>query len=269
MPEGPEVKITVDQLNQLVAKKNLAALNINSGRYSKKVPIGYNNFIEKLPLKLEKIYCKGKFIWFEFEKGHYIFNTLGMSGGWRVKKEKHSHVTFTFENLDVYFTDMRNFGTLKFISKKSELDKKLKELGADVFSKEYTLEYVKKVLKTKRLEKKTIAEVLMNQKKFCGIGNYLKSEILYECKISPHRMLVDLSETDIKNIYTNSKKLAKDSYVSGGGSSGEFHDVENKKGSYHHQFRVYQQKKDSLGNIVKKETTKDKRTTHWVPEIQI
>lgn len=269
MPEGPEVRITVEQLNKLVTKQQLVAVNINSGRYSKKVPSGFHNFIEQLPLKLDKICCKGKFIWFEFEKGHYMFNTLGMSGGWRVKKEKHSHVAFTFDKLDVYFTDMRNFGTLKFINKKSELDKKLNELGADVFTQEYTLDYVTKILQTKRLENKTIVEVLMNQKKFCGIGNYLKSEILYLCKISPHRLLVDLSETDIKNIYQNSKKIAKDSFIAGGGSSGDFHDVDNKKGSYHHYFKVYQRKKDDLGNVIKRETTKDKRTTHWVPELQV
>ena len=75
MPEGPEVRITVEQLNKLVIKQKLVAININSGRYSKKVPSGYHNFIEQLPLKLEKICCKGKFIWFEFEKGHYMFNT--------------------------------------------------------------------------------------------------------------------------------------------------------------------------------------------------
>ena len=38
MPEGPEVRITVDQLNQLVSNTSLQAININSGRYSKKNP---------------------------------------------------------------------------------------------------------------------------------------------------------------------------------------------------------------------------------------
>ena len=48
MPEGPEVRITVEQLNKLVIKQKLVAININSGRYSKKVPSGYHNFIEQL-----------------------------------------------------------------------------------------------------------------------------------------------------------------------------------------------------------------------------
>ena len=269
MPEGPEVRIIVNQLNNLVKKQNLQAININSGRYSKKSPDGFLNFRDSLPLKLLEVKCKGKFIYFEFAGDKFMFNTLGMSGGWKVKKEKHSHYEFVFDKITIYFTDMRNFGTLKFISQPKELDKKLKSLGADVFTPEYNLEYVKNVLGSAKLENKTIVEVLMNQAKFCGIGNYLKSEILYACQISPHRLLKDLSDIDKKNIYTHSKRIVKESYADGGGSAGDFSDLENKKGNYKFKMMVYNQKQDPVGYKIKKETTKDKRTTHWVPEIQI
>ena len=38
----------------------------------------------------------------------------------------------------------------------------------------------------------------MNQKYLSGIGNYLKSEILYESKISPLRTLEFLSRQDLE-----------------------------------------------------------------------
>lgn len=269
MPEGPEVRVIVDQLNKLIGKSKLEQIEIHSGRYSKKSPDNFPDFSKSLPLKLLKINCKGKFIWFELSDDWYIFNTLGMSGGWKVNKEKHSHWKVQTDKGTVYYTDMRNFGTFKFVKGKTMLDKKLKELGSDVLTNDYTLNYVKKVMLDKRLLPKTIVEVLMNQKKFCGIGNYLKSEILYECKISPHRVISSLDDTDIINIYQNSKKIAQSSYANGGGSSGDFSDLDNKKGSYKFQLKVYTQVKDPLGNKIKKETTKDKRTTHWVPEIQI
>ena len=108
----------------------------------------------------------------------------------------------------------------------------------------------------------------MNQKLFSGIGNYLKSEILYACKLSPHRLASSLTETDIKNIYTNSKKIAKESYNQGGASVRDFSNIYDEKGMYTNILKVYFQKEDPNGNKVVKETTKDKRTTHWVPEIQ-
>ena len=268
MPEGPEVRIIVKQLNQILGTSDLNSIEIHSGRYSKKSPDGYPDFISQLPLQLKEVKCKGKFIWFELSNDWYIFNTLGMSGGWKVNKEKHSHFTFNFTKREVYFTDMRNFGTLKFMKGKTQLNKKLKELGEDVFTDTYNLSYVSKILKDKRLQNKTIVEVMMNQKKFCGIGNYLKSEILYACQISPHRILSELDDSDIENIYNKSKKISLESYADGGGSAGDFSDLNSKKGNYKFQMQVYNQKTDPLGNKVKKESTKDKRTSHWVPEIQ-
>ena len=49
----------------------------------------------------------------------------------------------------------------------------------------------------------------------------------------------------------------------------DFSDLDNEKGLYTNILKVYFQKEDPLGNKVIKEQTKDKRTTHWVPEIQI
>ena len=84
----------------------------------------------------------------------------------------------------------------------------------------------------------------------CGIGIYL-------------------GENDIRNIYLNSHKIVMASYNKGGGSSGDFTDLENKNGTFHTHLKVYTQLYDPLGNKVKKENTSDKRTTHWVPEVQL
>ena len=120
----------------------------------------------------------------------------------------------------------------------------------------------------KKSQTKTLAGILMNQKKFCGIGNYLKSEILYAAKLSPHRTLESLTSDDITTLFHQSKKIIQASYDNGGGSAGDFSDLNKKKGSYKFQFQVYGRTHDPLGNKVKKETTQDKRTTHWVPTVQ-
>ena len=48
-----------------------------------------------------------------------------------------------------------------------------------------------------------------------------------------------------------------------------YSNIESVKGLFNFQFKVYQLKKDLLGHNVIKIDTKDKRTTHWVPEVQI
>ena len=266
MPEGPEVKSMIDQLNKIIKGKTLNDITINSGRYSRKSPDGFNDFTKNIPAKLISANCKGKFIWFEFDNGWKIWNTLGMTGGWKKNKMKHSHFTFTFENITLYYEDVRNFGTFKFNNSKEDFTKKIKSLGIDIFEKDFTIEYIQKIMKTKRNLKKTIVIILMNQKLFCGVGNYLKSEILYACKISPHRLVENLTEMDIKNIHKFTKKISLESYKYGGPK--DYSNLQHKEGEDKNFLKVYGQKIDHLGNKVKKEETNDKRTTHWVPELQ-
>ena len=42
----------------------------------------------------------------------------------------------------------------------------------------------------------------MNQKVFAGIGNYLKAEILHECKLSPHCNVQDLTDDEYWKMIT-------------------------------------------------------------------
>ena len=114
-----------------------------------------------------------------------------------------------------------------------------------------------------------LAKFLMDQKHVSGVGNYIKSESLYISKISPHRKLKDINEDELKSLFNAIKKVIISSYKSQGMSLRDYKDFEDKPGEYQFKLVVYGRKFDDLGNKVKTETTKDKRTTHWVPEVQI
>ena len=45
--------------------------------------------------------------------------------------------------------------------------------------------------------------VLLDQKIIAGIGNYLRSEILYYAKIDPFKKIKDFDENDYKNLYNS------------------------------------------------------------------
>ena len=132
MPEGPEVKTTVDFLKSYEGKK-LTKLTVLSGRYTKKPIENMNNPNWKLPLNLQNVDCKGKFIYFSFQEDVFFFNTLGMTGMWSNNPSKHSRLRLEFEgeSTPLFYNDMRNFGTFKIALSKKDLDKKLKSLGPD------------------------------------------------------------------------------------------------------------------------------------------
>jgi DNA-formamidopyrimidine glycosylase len=260
MPEGVEVRIITNDLRSVIQHKELTEINILGGKYIKK---NIQGCPDKFPITVKDVKCKGKFIYFVFSNGSYLFNTLGLSGYWTTKSDiKHNNVEFKFGKMSVFFNDMRNFGTLKFVDKKIELDKKLKELGNDMFEESTTFEIFKNVIMKKK--KQNITKVLMNQKIISGIGNYIKSESLYRSEISPHRSIENLTVGELQSLYDEIKNVIKESYA----QKGVKNYTESGDGTYNNSFKVYGQKKDPNGNLVKRFTSLDGRTTHWVESVQ-
>ena len=132
MPEAVEVRKFADIVSANVLGHHITHINILKGRYhSPKKPFeGYNDLIKYLPLKIESIHTKGKFTYMKLvserkEKGKintfYLFNTLGLTGGWTLKSNKKSdfakcnhcnymevgHDTFTFPSILEYITEDR------------------------------------------------------------------------------------------------------------------------------------------------------------------
>jgi len=96
MPESVEVRKFADILSANVIGHKITHINILKGRYHSKKPFeGYNELIKELPLTIESIKTKGKFTYMTLvnnsktkSKQFYLFNTLGLSGGWTLKSNK-------------------------------------------------------------------------------------------------------------------------------------------------------------------------------------
>lgn len=271
MPEGPEVKKTTDMISKFLKNKKLKKININSGRYKKKLPKGFNTFINQLPLTVKSINCYGKFIWWEFLDSEYtLWNTLGMSGVWTfMDGEKHNNITFEFSDHHIYFNDYRNFGTLIFCTK-DNLEKKLSKFGPDILdisNKNKSLEHFKKKIDKKRNDT-FIASALLDQGVAAGCGNYIRAEVLYMAKISPYRRLDKLTEKEIKLIWNLLQQVGMYYYNKKLGNSSGVIDGTFKFANYYKQtFLIYMQDRDPKGNIISREKIKD-RTIHYVKKIQ-
>jgi formamidopyrimidine-DNA glycosylase len=152
---------------------------------------------------------------------------------------------------------------------KSELSKKLESLGLDMLNDQTSsmYDFVRKV-EIPKVQKKTVAEMLMNQSLFAGVGNYIKCEMLYRSKISPYRLVQDLTQDEICQLWNWGKLIMRASYDQGGASIRNYRQVNGEPGDFTFEFEVYAQKLDPLGNIVIREETPDGRTTHWVPSLQ-
>ena len=224
---------------------------------------------------VDAVQTKGKFMFWQFSNGWYVFNTFGMSGQWSPIKGKHPCFVFQHASVnedqspkEIFFNDPRHFGTIKFANNKLELNQKLSELGWDPLQhgiNESNLGWIKNKL---NISNKCIAEVLMNQKIFAGVGNYIRAESLYLSKMSPWKISNTLTSSEIENLCRSVVYVMNESSKYQGATIHTYKDAYGKEGRYSSQFKVYGQKQDPMNFKVKKENTPDGRAIHWCPEIQ-
>ena len=260
MPELPEVARTAMSLNNAIQGKNLNEVIIHSGRYARHGdPFGLANFREDLPAHVDEVNFCGKLILFEFTgksgKKWWAWNTLGMSGGWRYDHTKHGHVEFKTDE-----------GSMKFIDDEKETNKKKSSMGPNHLANDISDELFKERLM--KYPNSTMPEVLMNQALIGGIGNYIKAEVLYRAGVSPHRIVNTITDEEFSKLNAATKDVVIKSFANRGASISTYKGMDGEDGDFVFSFQVYGRNICENGYPVIRETTKEGRTTHWVPQIQ-
>lgn len=272
-PEGPEAKIISTWLNKWLFPDGslcnvLQKVEPISGRYAK-VANWLQGHGDLLPLTLRGVNTKGKCIYLTGDRRSLVF-TLGMTGNFSLEPTKYARVKFTFSGTPpVYFTDIRNFGTVRFLTAK-DLEAKLKSLGLDPLNGRIESEQI--ILALGANSELTLAEFLMDQQIIAGIGNYLKAEILWHAKLSPHRLAKSLNRTEANDLTAAINIVPSLSLESGGATIRNYSSPDGNRGAFADMFNVYGRKTDSLdadGNSVLKDKTKDNRSTSWSPKRQL
>ena len=266
MPEGPEASYLANFIFKNCQGRTLKRIRYLSGRYKTHgPPKNYSAFAKALPLKCINVTKKGKVIFIHFEKNWYIVSKLGLTGWWYTEDEiidwtalNRKNVVLSFHK-DLIYSDFRNFGTLTITN---DITDELNRLAPDITDPNLSFTDIKHRLDELDLSNKEtlIEDGIINQRLvFSGIGNYLKSEILYKVGISPLRQVSQITIDEWKKIFYTAQKLAKKMIKLL---------EENNIEKYMKAMKIYQKKTDPLGNEIKRHKTKEGRTTFWVPKLQ-
>lgn len=264
MPESPEVAFLAQKLTSEFGGRTLSAVEILSGRYKRHgAPKGFHGFVQALPARLQNVSKKGKVLFFEFNNGWTIISRLGLTGFWyknnevpKWKVSPHVGMSFTFGRDRMAYDDQLSYGTLVFC-KQDEAQKVKEGLAPDIMDVKWMAvkERVHKLRASKKIE-----DVLVDQKAVVsGIGNYLKSEILYDAKIAPMRKVGTLSDEDWRCLLRSARNLVMRIVKVM---------TEGSEDDYEKTMRVYRKKTDRKGNKVVSYTSDNGRTTYWVPSVQ-
>lgn len=272
MTEGPEATFLAEMIYQYFRGKQLRKVRILGGRYKTHGPgKGFVAFQHALPLRLTDVYKKGKVIFLIFEKSWVLIAKMGMTG-WFYRGEERPlfrsqpNVTFSFENEDLHFADFRNFGTLVCTDQVLDVMEEMDRLAPDVLNPYTTFdEIAERIAEAKRTSKGTmsVGDALMVQTLLMsGIGNILKSEVLYEAGVSPRRKLDNVEEAEWRRIVSAAKTVSKKTLAV----------LKRRKGESRNEYaairHVYGREKDPEGRQVVVYSSADGRATYYVPSLQ-
>jgi formamidopyrimidine-DNA glycosylase len=273
MTEGPEATFLAEMIYQHFRGKRLQRVRILAGRYKTHGPgKGFLAFQRLLPLRLTDVYKKGKVIFLFFEEGWCLIAKMGMTGWFysgddmvarRTLHRSNPNVAFEFEGgEELLFADFRNFGTLTFTNDVLTIVEEMDRLAPDVLNPYTTYEDIRSRVGDAKPDM-TLDLALMEQTLLMsGIGNILKSEILYTAGVSPRRKLKDVEDAEWRRIVSAAKKVSRMTLAVLERRS------DDSREEYTGSRRVYGRKEDPDGRQVVSYPSADGRATYYVPAVQ-
>ena len=281
MPEGPEVEYTLEILREFEKKKIMSIELTNFSQKYSKYKGKQNTFNEFSGSVLKKIERQGKFLIWIFSIQSVVLNHLGMSGKWvilenknEIFKVKHAKIIINFDKINkiAIFDDARNFGQFRIFDSYESVMKysPIKILGLDGLAIPFPLNEFEKKLKQNKYRDKEIGKVLLDQSLVAGIGNIYKSESLSLAKLSPLRIVQNLTFNEIEKLGLSVSEVLHKAVRSMGSSIQNYRTPYGEEGTAQNWHKVYGkegEKCEECGSKIKR-IIQNKRSTFYCEKCQ-
>lgn len=301
MPELPEVETTAKILNSLVSGLVISDVwtNYRSAFYVGKENIKDENYFKKFKKeiigeKIEKVHRRAKNVLISLSNGKTILIHMKMTGHllygnykfnkkeneWKPADTKSSladpfnrfiRLVFTFSNgKHLAFSDMRKFATITLLPDHKSFITNFENIGPEPLEKSFDWKILKERLSIKPNGK--IKTVLMDQTIIAGIGNIYSDEILWSSSIHPERKISSLKDSEIKEVFKNTKEILKKGINFGGDSMSDYRNPYGHRGDFQNHHNAYRKTGDNCNRhgckgIIKKIKVGG-RSTHFCPKHQ-
>ena len=146
--------------------------------------------------------------------------------------DKSTRVTVTFtDGAKLFFNDQRKFGWMRLLptAEVSSLDF-FQKAGSEPLGDSFTAEDF--IARIRRRPRSVIKAVLLDQTVVAGVGNIYADESLFAAKIHPARRVYDVTDSQLKLLYRELRRILRLSIEKGGSTDKNYVDAEGKKGSY-------------------------------------
>lgn len=214
MPEGPEIRQSADAIARAIAQQPIQHI--------------FFAFEHLKPYEAElanrmvtSVQPRGKALLTHFDNGLAIYSHNQLYGKWVIRKAgslpdtkrqlrlaihtaKKSALLYSASDIEVL--DEAAIATHPFLSK----------LGPDVLDDQTTLDEVLQRVTSPAFRRRRLASLLLDQQFLCGLGNYLRSEVLFVAGIHPLHRPCDCSPDQLEALARGAIALTRQSYETGG-----------------------------------------------------
>lgn len=214
MPEGPEIKRAADAIAQAIAHQPLTAVFF---AFEHLKP--YEEKLKQHPVIA--IEPRGKALLIRFDNQLNIYSHNQLYGQWMVRKA-HSYPK-TNRQLRLALHTARASALLYSASDIEVLHNDelpnhafLSRIGPDVLHPNTTPQHVMERLCDQTFYRRQLSSLLLDQRFLSGLGNYLRSEILFVAGVYPKKRPADCTETQLQTLAQAAIALPRQSYETGG-----------------------------------------------------
>lgn len=214
MPEGPEVRRQADRLAKALVGKPLTEVWFEPPRLKP----------WEAPLQaagVAAVDTRGKAFLLRFTDGHTLYVHHQLYGRWGVARAStHTVSTRTlrlalrtdsmaallWSATDVHVLDDAGLATHPY----------LRKLGPDVLDATTTADVVLARLLDKRFARRSLAALFLDQGFLAGIGNYLRTEVLWCARVDPAARPMDLATDAQQRLAAETVNICRRAYLTGG-----------------------------------------------------
>jgi len=214
VPEGPEVRREADQIADVLQGRRLTAVYFGLPRLRRHVE-------QVLDARVRLVTSRGKAMLIHLDNGLTLFSHNQLYGRWMIRRR--GELPRTRRSLRMALHTEADSALLYSASTIEVLDAAelaahpfLRRLGPDVLDADLTWRDVKRRLLSDACRNRSLASLYLDQGFLAGLGNYLRSEILFAARVPPQAKPSELSTAVLGALARATLTISRRAYATGG-----------------------------------------------------
>ena len=214
MPEGPEIKRAADRIAKVIGGRIVQAVQVEMPGLAVDAPSVEGK-------RVVRIAARGKALLIYIGESAVLYSHNQLYGRWYTTRPGSSPRTNRRLRIAIHTVNgsawLYSASDVRVMTRETVEDLRyIKRLGPDPLEDQTSADDLLARMDDPAFSGRALGGLLLDQGFIAGIGNYLRSEILYRAGLHPRRRPRDLSETDRAKLANTTLQLTRQAYETGG-----------------------------------------------------